>query len=653
MNSYTPYYQESIEHPEEFWAKQAKNLAWYKPCVKVLERSQDPIYRWFTGGEINVCYNTVDRHVEAGRGDQVAIYFHSEMTQTKKSITYRELQEEVSYLAGVLAELGVRKGDRVVIYLPMIPEAVYGMLACARLGAIHSVVFGGFSAKVLSERIDDCEPKLVLAASCGLEPGKVIDYKTILDESLQRLENNGGHTVERTLIWQRPEKPAPLKPDFDFDWAKTLAKYKSSHEEGAPCVPVKSDDFLYILYTSGTTGNPKGVVRDNAGYLVALYWSMKYLYGVNPGDVYWAMSDIGWVVGHSYIVYAPLVYGCSTVLYEGKPVGTPDAGVVWKIISEYQVKVLFTAPTAIRAIVREDAEGKLMKPHNLSCLKSLFLAGERTDPATLKWAQQHLKVPVIDHWWQTETGWAICGNPLGYLLIKNEPLLPIKEGSCTIPMPGWDVQILDEAGKPVASGSMGAISIKLPLPPSSMPTIWSKNHPEHKGDQAFIDKYLVEYPGYYKTGDTGVIDSDGYLTVLSRNDDVINIAGHRISTGEVEEVIALNPLVAECAVVGMKDELKGEIPAAFVVLKKGVSSVPVAELKTTLTAEVRKEIGSIVVLKVIHVLDKLPKTRSGKILRATIRKIINHEPFEVPPTIEDASTLDAFKSIFNYPNAKL
>lgn len=642
ISDYQNYYRDSLNDPVGFWEREAGAVSWFKNYQHVLDDRNKPIYRWFTGGEVNVCYNAVDRHVKNGRGDQVAIYYHSEMEPDKRAITNNELKEEVSHLAGVIKEMGVEKGDRVIIYMPMIPQAVFAMLACARIGAIHSVVFGGFSARVLGERIDDSKPKLILAASCGLEPGKIINYKSILDEAIAKSE----HKVSKTLIWQRKAQIAPLKSGFDYDWAEVVGKYSGGE---IACEPLKSEDFLYILYTSGTTGHPKGIVRDNAGYMVALLWSMRYLYNMNPGEVYWAMSDIGWVVGHSYIVYAPLLYGCTTILFEGKPVGTPNAGVVWKVISEYQVKCLFTAPTAIRAIVREDSQGQWIKKYDISSLESLFLAGERTDPATMKWAEAQLKVPVIDHWWQTETGWAICGNPLGYLKLQGQGPMPVKEGSCTVPMPGWNVQILNEGGQPVKTNEMGSISVRLPMPPSSMPTIWGKDVPEHKNDDAFIEKYLSEFPGYYKTGDAGIIDEDGYLTVLSRTDDIINIAGHRISTGEVEEVIAFHPLVAECAVVGMKDELKGEVPIGFVVLKKGDTYQP-EDVISEIIAKVRKEIGSIVVLKRVNVLEKLPKTRSGKILRATIRKIIHHEDFPMPPTIEDPTSLDILKEIFNYPN---
>ncbi len=642
VSNYQNYYRSSLNDPVGFWKQEAEAVSWFKNYQHVLDDRNKPIYRWFTGGEVNVCYNAVDRHVKNGRGDQVAIYYHSEMEPDKRTITNNELKEEVSRLAGVIKEMGVERGDRVIIYMPMIPQAVFAMLACARIGAIHSVVFGGFSARVLGERIDDSKPKLILAASCGLEPGKIINYKSILDEAIAKSE----HKVSKTLIWQRKAQTVPLKSGFDYDWAEVVEKYSGGE---IACEPLKSEDFLYILYTSGTTGHPKGIVRDNAGYMVALLWSMRYLYNMNPGEVYWAMSDIGWVVGHSYIVYAPLLYGCATILFEGKPVGTPNAGVVWKVISEYQVKCLFTAPTAIRAIVREDSQGQWIKKYDISSLESLFLAGERTDPATMKWAEAQLKVPVIDHWWQTETGWAICGNPLGYLKLQGQDTMPVKEGSCTVPMPGWDVQILNEGGQPVKPDEMGSISVRLPMPPSSMPTIWGKDVPEHKNDDAFIEKYLSEFPGYYKTGDAGIIDEDGYLTVLSRTDDIINIAGHRISTGEVEEVIAFHPLVAECAVVGMRDELKGEVPIGFVVLKKGDTYQP-EDVISEIIAKVRKEIGSIVVLKRVNVLEKLPKTRSGKILRATIRKIIHHESFPMPPTIEDPTSLDVLKEIFNYPN---
>jgi propionyl-CoA synthetase len=614
--TYEAAYAESIDHPARFWNKASEGVAWYRPPARVLNESLQPFYKWFAGGELNTCYNCVDRHVEAGKGDRTAIIYDSPVTGTVRRITYGELLESVSRFAGVLTERGVRKGETVVIYMPMIPEALVAMLACARIGAVHSVVFGGFAPRELAVRIDDARPKLVISASCGIEGKKVIEYKPLLDRALVLAR----HPVTTCIIYQRSQSLAPLTAGRDFDWEQSMEK-----TQPANCVPLDSTDPLYILYTSGTTGIPKGVVRDNGGHAVALCWSMKHIYGVDEGQVYWAASDIGWVVGHSYIVYGPLLAGCTSVLYEGKPVGTPDAGAFWRVVSEHDVNVLFTAPTALRAIKKEDPGGAYCAKYDLSSLKYLFLAGERLDPDTYYWASRLLKKPVIDHWWQTETGWAITGNCMGV------EKLPVKAGSATKPVPGYRVEVLDEKGHALPAGKEGIMAIRLPLPPGTLTTLW-------KNDERFKESYLDVFPGYYFTGDGGYFDSDGYIYVMGRVDDVINVAGHRLSTGAMEEVVARHPDVAECAVVGMEDDVKGQLPMGFVVLKAGVTK-PEEAVVRELAAMVRDQIGAIACFKDAMVVPRLPKTRSGKILRGILRKITDRQPYTVPSTIEDADTL--------------
>jgi len=609
-------YDRSLKAPERFWAEAAEDLHWHRKWDKVLDDSNKPLYRWFAGGEFNTCYNALDRHVESGRAGQAAIIYDSPVTQTVKSWTYAQLRDWVAQFAGALAAQGIGKGDRVIIYMPMIPEAVVAMLACARLGAIHSVVFGGFAANELAKRINDAAPKLIVSASCGIEPNRVVEYKPLLDEAIKIATSK----PECCIIVQRPQAKATLVPGRDLDWAEVLAKAKP-HE----CVPVAATDPLYILYTSGSTGMPKGVVRDNGGHAVALKWSMKHIYGVDPGDVYWAASDVGWVVGHSYIVYGPLLHGCTTILYEGKPVGTPDAGAFWRVIADHKVRVMFTAPTAFRAIKREDPKGEFIHKYDLSKFETLFLAGERCDPDTLLWAQNQLNVPVIDHWWQTETGWAISSNCMGI-----EPL-PVKPGSATKPVPGYDVQILDNDGKQLEANKIGAIAIKLPLPPGSLPTMWHN-------EEGYKKYYLTRFPGYYLTGDAGYKDNDGYLWIMSRIDDIINVAGHRLSTGAIEEVLASHPDVAECAVIGVDDQLKGELPLGMVVLKAGVSRSH-EEIAKELIKQVREKIGPVAAFKLATVVKRLPKTRSGKILRGTMKKIADGKEYSVPPTIDDPAIL--------------
>ena len=603
-------------------------MDWYRPWDRVLDGSRPPFYRWFPGGVLNTCHNALDRHVETGKGDRIALIYDSPVTGTVKTFTYRDLRDRVARCAGGLRDLGVEKGDRVVIYMPMVPEAVTAMLACARIGAIHSVVFGGFAAPELAGRIQDARPKVILSASCGIEVNRVIPYKPLLDRAIEISVAK----PDRCVILQRNEGPAPLVPGRDLDW--------SVLEDASPaaCVPVSATDPLYILYTSGTTGIPKGVVRDNGGHAAALTWSMGAIYGVAPGDVYWAASDIGWVVGHSYIVYGPLFHGCTSILYEGKSVGTPDPGAFWRVIAEHRVSVLFTAPTAFRAIRREDPEGTHIRKYDLSRFRMLFLAGERCDPSTLHWAEEKLRVPVIDHWWQTETGWAIGANCAGL------GLLPVKPGSCTKPVPGYDVRVLDEAGSEVPAGVIGNIVIRLPLPPGCFPTLWNN-------DADYVKTYLSRYPGCYLTGDAGCIDADGYLWIMSRTDDIINTAGHRLSTGAMEEVIASHPDVAECAVTGVADEIKGEIPLGFIVLKAGVTRDP-AVILSELYRMVRERIGPIASFKSAAVVRRLPKTRSGKILRGTMKKIADGEPYQVPPTIDDPAILDEIReslSALGYP----
>jgi len=617
-NPYEIAHKQSIEDPDGFWGKAAEDCHWYKKWDKVLDDGNKPFYRWFSGGEINTCYNALDYHIENGRGDQNAIIYDSPVTDTIKKITYSEMRDEVARFAGALADQGVAKGDRVLIYMPMIPEALVAMLACARIGAVHSVVFGGFAAKELAVRIDDAKPKVIVSASCGIEIAKIIPYKPLLDGAIEMATSK----PEKYIIFQRPMETAAMVAGRDLDWEEVVADAKP-HD----CVPVAATDPLYILYTSGTTGIPKGVVRDNGGHVVALKWTMKNIYNIDSGDVYWAASDVGWVVGHSYIVYAPLLKGCTTILFEGKPVGTPDAGVFWRVISEHKVNCLFTAPTAFRAIKREDPQAEMMKKYDLSSFRSLFLAGERLDPDTMKWAQNALKVPVIDHWWQTETGWAIAANCLGL------HHYPVKEGSPTKPAPGWNLQVLDtETKEPVKAGDIGALVVRLPLPPGTLPTCWNN-------DEGFLKAYMEEFPGYYKTADAGFIDEEGYAFVMTRTDDIINVAGHRLSTGGMEEVLADHPDVAECAVLGVEDKLKGQIPVGFVVLNAGVTRDHNDIIKEVIQM-VRDRIGPVASFKTATVVKRLPKTRSGKILRGTIQKIADNKEWKMPATIDDPTILD-------------
>jgi propionyl-CoA synthetase len=613
--SWDEVYRRSIVDPEGFWREAAEDVFWYHEPERVLDAARAPLYRWFGGGVTNTCYNALDLHIERGRGEQAALIYDSPLTGTIRTFTYNELRDAVANFAGALQSLRVGKGDRVVIYMPMVPEAVIAMLACARIGAIHSVVFGGFAARELAKRIADAEPKVIVSASCGVEPGRTIAYKPLLDEAIEL----SAAKPEHCIILQRPQCTAAMVPDRDVDWNDLDA-------QPAGCVPVAATDPLYILYTSGTTGVPKGVMRDNGGHLVALKWSMKNVYGIEPGEVYWAASDIGWVVGHSYIVYAPLFHGCTTILYEGKPVGTPDPGAFWRVIAQHDVAALFTAPTAFRAIKRDDPHGDYIRKYDLSRFRTLFLAGERCDPDTLLWAREHLGVPVIDHWWQTETGWPVGANCVGL------GALPVKPGSCTKPVPGFDVRALDDASNEVAPGQIGNIAIKLPLPPGCLPTLWKR------GDE-FIRSYLSSYPGYYQTADAGFIDGDGYLWIMSRTDDIINVAGHRLSTGAIEEVLASHPDVAECAVIGAKDEIKGEVPVGLVVLKSGVARDPAAIINE-LIGLVRERIGPVAAFKQATIVKRLPKTRSGKIVRGTIKKIADGAQYTVPATIDDPATLD-------------
>jgi propionyl-CoA synthetase len=617
MPNYANLYQHSLDDPQAFWGKVAQELHWDKPWDRVLEENAKPTPRWFAGGRLNTCFNALDRHVDAGRGDQLALIYDSPVTNQKRTYTYRDLRDRVAKFAGVMSANGIIKGDRVIIYMPMIPETAIAMLACARIGAIHSVVFGGFAAKELATRIDDCQPKMVLCASCGIEPNRVVAYKPLLDKAIEVAR----HKPQTCIIKQRPQLAAELLADRDLDWDEAF-------ENAMPtdCVTVGATDPLYILYTSGTTGQPKGVVRDNGGHAAAILWSMTNIYNVKPGDVYWAASDVGWVVGHSYIVYGALLAGCATVMYEGKPVGTPDPGAFWRVISEYGVKVLFTAPTAFRAIKKEDPQGRYLSDYNLDSLEALFLAGERCDPDTLHWAETILQKPVIDHWWQTETGWAIAANPMGI-----EPM-PVKPGSPTLPMVGYDVRVLDDQGLETSPGEMGDIVIKLPLPPACLPTLWNNG-------QRFVDTYLRAHPGYYLTGDAGYKDEDGYLWIMSRTDDVINISGHRLSTGQMEEVLAAHPDVAECAVIGVHDDLKGHLPLGLVVLKSGVDR-PLEDLSAELVKQVRDQIGPVAAFKHIAIVNRLPKTRSGKILRSTMVKIADGGEWRMPATIDDPVILD-------------
>ena len=618
---YQTLYQTSLETPDEFWGDCASDLVWTKPWERVLDDSNPPFYEWFSGGELNTCYNALDRHCEQGRAQQAALIYDSPVTGQVRTYSYAELRDEVAVFANVLQKNGVGKGDRVIVYMPMIPEAVISMLACARIGAIHSVVFGGFAAKELATRVVDASPKLVISASCGIEGKKVIPYLPLLDEAL---ELAGAGDLTRILV-SRPQLPIEELHPSAVIWEDAVA---DAH--AVDCVPVKATDPLYILYTSGTTGEPKGVVRPSGGHAVALKWTMSNIYNVKPGDVYWAASDIGWVVGHSYIVYAPLLHGCTSILYEGKPVGTPDAGAFWRVIEQHKVNCLFTAPTAFRAIRREDPAGQLLAQHDISSLKALYLAGERCDPDTLHWAEDQLNVPVIDHWWQTESGWPMAANPMGVEHMK------VKAGSPTVAVPGYDIRVLDDEGEEVPRGQSGNIMVKLPLPPGNLSTLWGNQ-------QRFYDAYLSRFEGYYLTGDAGVMDEEGYLWVMSRIDDVINVAGHRLSTGALEEALASNAYVAECAVIGVEDKLKGEMPLGFVVLNSGVE-VDEDELKQSLKAVVRTQVGPIATPRDIHIVPRLPKTRSGKILRGTIRKIADGKQYKMPATIEDPTVLDEIAS---------
>lgn len=616
MSKYEEIFRKSIQEPEKFWDEAAQAISWFKKYDKVLDNSNPPFYRWFVGGKLNVCYNALDRHVEAGRGEQTALIWDSPVTNQIKKFSYRELNEYVARFAGVLKNLGVNKGDTVVIYMSMIPEAVVAMLACARIGAIHSVVFGGFAANELAVRIDDAKPKIVVATSCGIEVKKIIDYKSILNKALEIASHKPG----KCIIFQRPQARAELKQGFDYDWDELMAKASP-----ADCVPVDSTDPLYILYTSGTTGKPKGVVRDSGGYTVALRWTMEHIYDVKPGDVYWAASDVGWVVGHSYIVYAPLITGCTTIVYEGKSIGTPDPGAFWRVISQHKVKALFTAPTAFRAIKREDPQGEYLKKYDISHFKYLFLAGERLDPDTYYWASNLLNRSVIDHWWQTETGWPITANCMGI------EQFPIKAGSSTKPVPGYDVQIVDANGKVLAPEQEGLVVIKLPLPPGTLLTLWN-------AESRFLESYMNVIPGYYFTADGGYIDKDGYVYIMGRVDDVINVAGHRLSTGAMEEVIATHPDVAECAVFGVEDSFKGQLPLGLVVLKAGVNR-DLNEIKQEIAHMIRNQIGPIACYKDTVIVERLPKTRSGKILRSIMRKIANGQSYTMPATIDDPAIL--------------
>ncbi|MGJ4882801.1 MULTISPECIES: propionyl-CoA synthetase [unclassified Bradyrhizobium] len=618
---YHEVHARSLQDPEGFWAEAARAIDWIEPAKTIFDPAMGAYGRWFAGAVVNTCYNALDRHVAAGRGDQLALIHDSPLASSVTKLTYAEMLKEVQTLAAIMQDFGVGKGDRVILYMPMVPEAMVAMLACARIGAVHSVVFGGFAAKELATRIDDATPKLVLSASCGIEPGRIVQYKPLLDQAIELADNR----PKACIVLQRPEHVCELKPGRDYDWA-ALRKSALANGKLAPCVPVLATDPLYILYTSGTTGKPKGVVRDNGGHLVALKWSMENLYGIKPGEVWWCASDIGWVVGHSYIIYGPLIHGATSVMYEGKPVGTPDAGAFWRVISDHKAVALFTAPTAFRAIRKEDPEGTFLRKYDLSHFRTLFLAGERADPPTVEWAEQQLKVPVIDHWWQTETGWCIAGNPVGL------GLLPVKHGSPTVPMPGYQVDIVDEAAKPVPANTMGSIVIKLPMPPGCLPTLWQQ-------EDRFKESYLSEFPGYYKTSDAGYKDEDGYVFVMGRTDDIINVAGHRLSTGGMEEILASHPDVAECAVLGIKDAIKGEVPCGFIVLKAGVSRSP-SQIEKEIVALVRDKLGPVAAFKLAITVGRLPKTRSGKILRGTIKKIADGEQWSMPATIEDPKVLE-------------
>ncbi len=629
MGQFNTLFKQSIDHPEEFWGKAAEDIDWIKKWDRVLDTSNPPCYRWFSGAELNTCYNAVDRHVENGRGEQTAIIYDSPVTNSIRKISYKELQNEVALFAGALKSLGVNKGDTVIIYMPMIPEAAVAMLACARLGAIHSVVFGGFAASELSIRIDHARPKILVTASGAVEGKKTISYKPLVDRAIEQSE----HTPEQCIVFQRDVIKADMQAGRDLDWKELVAA-----SEPADCVAVAATDPLYILYTSGTTGMPKGVIRDNGGHAVAIHWSMKNIYDINPGDVFWSASDVGWVVGHSYIIYGPLLKGATTIIYEGKPIGTPDAGAFWRVISEHKVKVLFTAPTAFRAIKKMDPTGSLLQQYDMSSFEALYLAGERLDPDTYHWASELLKVPVIDHWWQTETGWAIVANCRGIEEME------IKAGSPTLPAPGYDVRIVNDGGKELPPGEEGNIVIKLPLPPGTLAALW-------RNEERFKSSYMKTFPGFYETSDGGYIDKDGYVFVMGRMDDVINIAGHRLSTGAMEEVIATHPDVAECAVIGTDDQLKGQLPLGLFVLKEGVERTP-EDIQKDLVKMVREEIGPIACLRETSVVERLPKTRSGKILRGTMRSIANGKEYRMPSTIDDPTSLDEITStleVMGYP----
>lgn len=615
--TYQTVYERSLGEPEAFWGKAAELIDWDVVPQQVLDDSRPPFYRWFPDGVLNTCHNVLDRHVDGGRADQLALVYDSPVTDTVKSFTYREFRDEVAILAGALSDLGVKKGDRVIIYMPMVPEAAMAMLACARIGAIHSVVFGGFAANELATRIDDAQPTVILSASCGIEPGRIVEYKPLLDAAIDLAD----HKPRTVMVLQRPQARATMVEGRDVDWSERV-----SSASPVDCVPVAATDPLYILYTSGTTGEPKGIVRDNGGHAVALAWSMQSLYGVEPGETYWAASDLGWTVGHSYIVYAPLFHGCTTILYEGKPVGTPDPGAFWRVIAQHGVSVLFTAPTAFRAIKRDDPDGEFIARYDLSKFQTLFLAGERCDPDTLHWAEEKLGVPVIDHWWQTESGWPMATNPIGI------ETFPIKPGSPTLPVPGYDIRVLKESGEECDPGEIGAIVVRLPLPPGTLPTLWN-------ADDRFLDAYMNTYPGFYLTADAGYKDDDGYVYIMSRIDDIINTAGHRLSTGAMEEVLAEHPDVAECAVIGVADELKGQLPIGFVVLAAGADRDP-AEVESELVAMIRERIGPVASFKQASVVARLPKTRSGKILRGTMRNIADGEEWTMPATIDDPAILD-------------
>ena len=630
-NDYNDVYQRALNDPDGFWAEAAEDIHWDKRWDRVLDDSRPPFYRWFTGGALNTCYNALDVHVEQGNGDRPALIYDSPVTDSVKVFTYLELRDAVATFAGALRTHGVGVGDRVIVYMPMVPEAAVAILACARLGAVHSVVFGGFAANELATRIDDARPKVIVSASCGIEVNRVVEYKPLLDEAIRLAQ----HKPAACLVLQRPQAPASMTAGRDVDWNEAVAAASP-----VPCVSVAATDPLYILYTSGTTGQPKGIVRDNGGHAVALKWSMKNVYGVDAGDVYWAASDVGWVVGHSYIVYAPLLKGCTTVLYEGKPVGTPDPGAFWRVISQHRVSVLFTAPTAFRAIKKEDPAGEYVRKYDLSRFRTLFLAGERCDPDTLLWAQDLLRVPVIDHWWQTETGWPIAANCLGI------EALPVKPGSPTRAVPGYDVRVLDDQGRDLPAGEMGSITVKLPLPPGCLPTLWNN-------EEGYRKAYLEQYPGHYVTSDGGYCDEDGYLWIMGRIDDVINVAGHRLSTGAMEEVLAAHPAVAECAVLGVADALKGQLPLGLVVVKAGVETTE-RELVPELVGLVREKIGPVADFKQALLVKRLPKTRSGKILRGTVRSMADGTPYKAPATIDDPAILDEIKEDLGrlgYPKA--